>query len=1169
MAAQNNVVEIILRARDLASGIVTKVQKSVSGLGGTFNKLAGASEKVAFIGIAFQNLLGIVETVRGALSGVYDLFIGQNVELQEQLLSTQASLAATNDVLQGGIKIDDPTQAIQALEGPVRDTLEKIRQDSLELVGVTSSQLVPIFQILAQESSGIGASLEDAGDLTIDFAAALGTLGIPLDFARQEIASILQGQINSDSQLAKSIGLNNEQVKLWKEQGTLVENLRGRLEAFRAGNALAAQTIGGISSNILEIFQEVARISGEPLLAPIVEELEKFYGFLEANRDRIQNFIGGTIDALIQISEPIRKSTNELGASLLRLADIIINNYGEELKSLGISIGAALGASTKATIDLVTRLIDTLSAIADSPVFQAIVARVSQVISVVGEGLGNAFGNLQGRLGDARDRLEPVGQAFGFIFEQVKRLGPLVEASQQAWGLLFDVIRIGAGQLNNGFQALQSLVAFFSGPFRGLIDLAQGAAPQAFQVLGAVITTVVGAILGILERLSSAIINARQTLRDLGLIREELEPALQGTSDAMGGLEQAFEDFSGQAGTTASDIELVGDPLRALERDVQQASKAIENNKLDIDVDQSKQFADLQEQLAQGLINESEFQKKRREITRAGLQDQLAVVNEQVAKLKEAYNALDPEQQAQAAEQLREIQKLEKQSADIRTQIAEDQAKQQQETIEKAQKEALDAIKAAETERQIELQKLRNQGLISAEEEAVELSKITQERIQGELEAEQVKLEQIKATQGENSSAARESQQRILDLTKQALEEEKRLYDAQTALIRKQLESRAQAYKNELEAQNQVLEDQLQLFNSLASALDNQNRLLQAGQNLQNAQLDGLTSSLDIVASLETSEIRRRQLQQTAAAARLEGLREAQRIENEMARIQQVQNALALERRAIENEIAIARQQAEIAQQEVEVQLAQRELQAGNISQAEFDAQVLALQAQQQALTGLQRESGLIQQEQAIQPLLDQLADATRAQQQETAVNQARAQIVETAAPADRRRLRQQLEQDLLGSDSRSFLQQNRGGLQDFINNEFSGRGPGQGLLNQLDPGRASSDDLISQFRAVTASAPGAAVASPDLAPQFAPLTNGIAQLQPLQSEANGILAKIAENTARGGSGGGTALPPINLQVTVEGGGNAQEIADAVSSGVSGRIRAIAEQAQQLGSENN
>ena len=153
----------------------------------------------------------------------YDLLIGQNVKLQEDLLGTRASLVATNKVLENGLQIEDPTKAINALTEPVNAAIKSLRDGSLELVGVTSSQLVPIYQLVAQNAGAVGINLQQASDLTLDFAASLGTLGVPLYQAREEVNSILNGTITYNSRVAKSLGITNSMVNSWKAQGVLVD----------------------------------------------------------------------------------------------------------------------------------------------------------------------------------------------------------------------------------------------------------------------------------------------------------------------------------------------------------------------------------------------------------------------------------------------------------------------------------------------------------------------------------------------------------------------------------------------------------------------------------------------------------------------------------------------------------------------------------------------------------------------------------------------------------------------------------------------------------------------------------------------------------------------------------------------------------------------------------
>jgi hypothetical protein len=258
---------------------------------------------------ALQGVLAVGKTVYGSL-------IQQNVELQEQLLGTQTSLASTNKVFANGIELTDPTAAIQALEGPVNDAVARLRKGSLDLVGVTSAQLIPLFQNIAGQSSAIGADLEQSADLSLKFAAALGTFKIPLEQQRQEVSSILQANITQDSILAKSLNITNDQVKSWKANGTAVAELTKRLEAAAAGNRLAAQTFGGIGSNIKEIFDNVTLAAGQPLTEEITRDLGAFYKFLTDNQDAIQAFVSQGADLILGLVQNFKEFGSEAGANL-------------------------------------------------------------------------------------------------------------------------------------------------------------------------------------------------------------------------------------------------------------------------------------------------------------------------------------------------------------------------------------------------------------------------------------------------------------------------------------------------------------------------------------------------------------------------------------------------------------------------------------------------------------------------------------------------------------------------------------------------------------------------------------------------------------------------------------------------------------------------------------
>lgn len=237
------------------------------------------SRNLAAVGYEIFGLTQSVGILRQAFGGLFDETIGREIRLQESLLRTRTTLASTADVAVNGKRITDPYEALVALEGPVDQALENIRRRSLDIAGTTSDAIVQMFGVVAGQVGQFGGTLKDAEDLAITFAGALGTIGMAdPNLASQEVRSILTGTIDQNSVLARSLGLTNEDIQKAKTSAEgLTAFLTKRLEAFTAGQKIAAQGFAGITSNIQEIREEASRSLGKPLLQPLLDSLTAVY----------------------------------------------------------------------------------------------------------------------------------------------------------------------------------------------------------------------------------------------------------------------------------------------------------------------------------------------------------------------------------------------------------------------------------------------------------------------------------------------------------------------------------------------------------------------------------------------------------------------------------------------------------------------------------------------------------------------------------------------------------------------------------------------------------------------------------------------------------------------------------------------------------------------------
>ncbi|RUS92501.1 hypothetical protein [Trichormus variabilis] len=387
---------------DRTVGETRQIQQALNGLGATSanitqqNQRAGLS--VAELAFKFNNVVQAVQTLAAVAKPAYDLLIGQNEKLNQQLLGARANLVATNKILADGVEIQDPTQAIQALDEPIKQAVQQIREASLDVVGVTSGQLVDTFNILTSQAASLTNQSKQIPDaigaatkLTTDFAAALGTIGLPLDQARQEITSILNGTIDTNSVLAKNLGITNQQVQSWKAQGVLVDELRTRLNPFVEGNKLAAKSINGITSNIQEVLEITAQVAGEPLLEPLVDALDELYQFLKENQEELQSFSQDAILKFLSLAQAV-------GDAAMRIGDVLLPTI-QDLRPSAEIFADTFITGLKVSADGVANLVEALQ-----PLIQGLV----NLTNIATEGFEQAQNNLAELAGTAQLSQEAI-----------------------------------------------------------------------------------------------------------------------------------------------------------------------------------------------------------------------------------------------------------------------------------------------------------------------------------------------------------------------------------------------------------------------------------------------------------------------------------------------------------------------------------------------------------------------------------------------------------------------------------------------------------------------------------------------------------------------------------------------------------------------------------------
>jgi lambda family phage tail tape measure protein len=474
--------------------LANSFEAASSGAGRLVNNLA----KAGFALFAIKEAVGVVKS---AFGGFFNETIGREIKLRETILKTQTTLASTNKVFRNGTEITDPYEKIVALTGEVQKRIDSIRERSIALAGVTSNEVIEVFGIVASQIGQIGGGLKEAEDLAINFSAALGTFGIPLYQARQEIGSILRGDITTDSYLAKALGITNEEVARAKTQaGGVVKFLEERLAASVAGQRIAAQGFSGVVSNIRDLGELISQRFGAGLLDPLLGGLTRVFDFLFKIREEvfaISEGIGRGLGSLLstnlsiisggsglfaqigagaesfgaQLAEGVQKGFASLQASANTVIAPLRNLFEEIAKSIGL-VGAGLARLAQGFLSI---QIENFKALVQ------ILSNLSEAVTAFSAGLGQvlrAYGQLL---------QVPFVQYLSQIstqFQLLERLGVMsaVKLAFAAAGLI---------------AAWQPIVTFFQGLATRIAAIVAGlvaAVGAAFVRMGAIVAAFAGTL---------------------------------------------------------------------------------------------------------------------------------------------------------------------------------------------------------------------------------------------------------------------------------------------------------------------------------------------------------------------------------------------------------------------------------------------------------------------------------------------------------------------------------------------------------------------------------------------------------------------------------------------------------------------------------------------------
>lgn len=256
-----------IKVLDNIGNSADRAKKETSG----FSKVASTTK---------QNVARLATSVAGLISAYKALEIASSfmregfkfsAEMETARIGIASVISATTDLVDSQGKMLGGQEKYNTALNVSSGIMNNVRIMGLETTA-TTSDLVAGFQSMIAPATAVGMTMEQTQEFTLNMVKALGAMGIPLNQLSAEGRSLLDGTIiPTQDRLAMALGITGEMVKKWKEQGTLVDELRKKLSPFAAAGADVAETWGGLSSNMKDAIGVLSGFTGQGFFTGVKE----------------------------------------------------------------------------------------------------------------------------------------------------------------------------------------------------------------------------------------------------------------------------------------------------------------------------------------------------------------------------------------------------------------------------------------------------------------------------------------------------------------------------------------------------------------------------------------------------------------------------------------------------------------------------------------------------------------------------------------------------------------------------------------------------------------------------------------------------------------------------------------------------------------------------------
>jgi len=936
---------------------------------------------------------GAAQGVFSLLNQIFGVFVQSNEALNQQLLASQGLLANNVNVFDlYGNKVTDLREKLESTRGLLKDTIKELEKDTQQLVGVTTEDVNAAFNIVLRNIGDIQgqskkSTLDAAKDITADIVAAAGALGLGRDQIAQEARALLSGDVNNpDALLSQSLGLDKGVVAQKKAQGEYIDFLQEKLASFREANALAADSLTGVSSNITDFFQRITRVAGEDALKPITDALNEFYTILQNNEGDIQSGLTTAFktafDLVVSLAQVLKTQLTPLipivttafkgvaGITVVSLRFITgaftaLNNYLNFTRGIIVEVGKFIG---KIFEPLGSTLLNTfnkaIQPLLENPLIQAALNGTKLAVDLV-INPQNSDAVVQG-YDEIRDSIGALADASEGLADKASEALSVDPKNKAALNSLVD----GYKGIEDAYNQVEKSRAFGD---RENLDRSQKLNQLAAEKakLEAQYQKLTGRNIGDDFSVDFKDLNKEanaldETLKELNASRQAFNTVNErgtGNENTFDTATQAYVDQIKKA----KELGLITREQAIADLDAVSKSEVA---KREIRIAAFEEAQKLRSEESEKLNSVLEVEKAVNDalVARGKISSEQGAVNAQVAELKKLEDQARLTQeslnfkQANGLDFSKEKGELDKLNAEIdsaNAKLGSLRFSQSLADVDLKVKKAQQNLEASTASSQLKLQELVNKGALSQSEAQVKLTEATIAQSQKRIENAKNELAQLEklspATLAEKQQLAdRKASLRvqIINETKSALEQELNVRQQIIAqqqkleeLERNLSSARAkQPFEAELRARQQVTKE-LELQSSLQSSI---NRLIESQADLQVARA-GIQVSLaqEVVG-----------LQQKAASGSVEAANQLAELgASGVTNIDAANQLLAAQREQIQatlnatlTKLELERQSVELEQQKTNLAIEQEQI-ALRISQLETKASAAELKAKKASIS--------------------------------------------------------------------------------------------------------------------------------------------------------------------------------------------------------------------------